>query len=143
VNRDYPQSPQATGKRWKNQKELRRDRQNLADAAVPAPVEEVRPRHHVGVLPEQRPALALGHAAPNAELDLVVQRVRPAFLHYRAVTADDRGLALGGAADKQFVGIGGPTECSRYPGNPFFGVNAAQYPLCSRDVCPTPGRSRS
>jgi len=80
----------------------------LADAAVPALVEEVRPGHHLGVLLEQGPALPLGHPSPNAELNLVVQRVCPAFLHYRAVTADDCRLALGGAPNEQFVWVSGP-----------------------------------
>src|SRR5882724_8150480 len=78
----------------------------LSDGAV-ALVEEVRPRHNVGVLFEQCPALALGHATPDAILDLVVERVRRALLHYGAVTADGRGLALCGPAHKEFVGISG------------------------------------
>src|SRR6516225_982378 len=105
--------------------------------------EEVRPRNDLGMLLEQSPALALGHAAPHPELDLVVQRVRPALLHHRAVTADHRCLALGRAPDKEFIGIGGPTQCLRDPGNPFFRVDATQYALCGRDVCSTRGRSRS
>ena len=80
----------------------------LAYAAVSPLVEEVRPGDDLGVLPEQSPALALGHAAPNAELDLVVQRVRPALLHHRAVTANDRRLALRGSPNKQFIGVSGP-----------------------------------
>jgi hypothetical protein len=80
----------------------------LADAAVPALVEEVRPRQHLRVLLEQGPALPLGHPSPNAELNLVVQRIRSTFLHYRAVTADDCRLALGSAPNEQFVGVGGP-----------------------------------
>ena len=80
----------------------------LADAAAPALVEEVRPGHHLGVLLEQGPALPLGHPSPNAELDLVVQRVCPAFLHHWAMTADHCRLTLGRAPNKQFVGVSGP-----------------------------------
>ncbi len=109
-------------------------------AAAAALFEEVLPRDNLGMLLEQGPALALGHAAPHPELDLVVQRVRPTLLHHRAVTADHRGLALGGAPDKQFVGVSGPTQRSRDPRDPFFGFNTAQYPLSSRNVCSTRGR---
>ena len=82
-----------------------------AGAAAAALFEEVRPRDDVRVLLEQCPALALSHAAPDPELDLVVQRVRPALLHYRAVTADHRRLALGGPPNKQLIGVSGPTQC--------------------------------
>jgi hypothetical protein len=60
------------------------------------------------VLLEQGPALALGHTAPHPELDLVIQRVRSALLHYGTVTADHCGFALGGAPDEQLVRVGGP-----------------------------------
>ena len=58
------------------------------------------------MLLEQSATLALGHAAPDAELDAVVQRVRTAFGDHRAVPADHGGFALGRATDEQFVGIG-------------------------------------
>src|SRR5438270_159526 len=74
-----------------------------ADAAAPALVEKIRPGDDLGVLLEQSPALTLGHAAPHSELDLVIECVGTALLHYRAVTADHCGLALGGTADEQFV----------------------------------------
>jgi len=114
-----------------------------ADAALLALVEEVRPRHHVGVLLEQGPALALGHASPNAELDLVVQRVRPALLHYRTVTADHRGLPLGGPPDKQFVGIGGSTQRLGHPRNPVLRVDTAEGGMGSHKVGSPCGRPRS
>jgi hypothetical protein len=76
------------------------------------------------VLLEQGPALAFRHAAPHSELDLVIQCIRSALLHYRTVTADHGGLALGGTPDEQFVRVGGPAQCFRDPGNPFFCVDA-------------------
>ncbi len=62
--------------------------------------EEVGPGNNFGVLLEQCAALALGHPAPDAELDAVVEGVGAAFEDHRAVPADHRGFALGGAADK-------------------------------------------
>lgn len=62
--------------------------------------EEVGPGHDLGVLLEQCTALALGHSAPHAELDSVVEGVGPAFEDHRAVPADHCGFALGRAADE-------------------------------------------
>src|SRR5699024_2831232 len=67
--------------------------------------EEVGPGAHLGMLLEQGPTLALGHAAPHTELDAVVQCVRPALEQDRAVTADRGRLALGGTADEELVGV--------------------------------------
>src|SRR6185437_8034666 len=77
--------------------------------------EEVGPGNHFGVLLEQCATLALGHTAPDAELDAVVEGVGAAFEDHRAVPADHCGFALGGAADEQFVGVGLPAACL---GNP-------------------------
>ena len=66
---------------------------------------------------EQGAALTLGHAAPDTELHPVVQCVGSAFGDHRAVPADHRGLALRGAADEQFVGIGLAAACLRNPGD--------------------------
>jgi hypothetical protein len=68
--------------------------------------EELGPGDHLGVLLEQSAALAFGHAPPNAEFDAVIEGVGPAFQDHRAVSTDHGGLALGGTADKKFVGIG-------------------------------------
>jgi hypothetical protein len=58
------------------------------------------------VLLEQRPPLPFGHAAPNTELDLVVERVGEA-LHSDGTVAAHRGrFALRGSANEKFVGIG-------------------------------------
>ena len=68
--------------------------------------EELGPGNHLGVLLEQCAALALGHSAPDTELDAIVEGVGAAFEDHRAVPADHCGFALGGATDEQFVGIG-------------------------------------
>ena len=57
------------------------------------------------MLLEQGAALTLGHAAPHAELDAVIQRVCAAFGDHRTVPADDGGLALSGAADEELVRV--------------------------------------
>jgi len=43
---------------------------------------------------QQSPALTLGHTAPHPELNPVIERLRPALRHHRAVTADNRSLTL-------------------------------------------------
>jgi hypothetical protein len=62
--------------------------------------EELGPGNHLGVLLEQGAALAFGHTAPHAELDAVVECVGAAFQDHRAMSADDGGFALRGAADE-------------------------------------------
>lgn len=52
------------------------------------------------MLLEEGAALTLGHAAPHAEFDAIVECVGTAFHDDGAVPADDRGFALGGAADE-------------------------------------------
>src|SRR5215472_18086426 len=42
---------------------------------IPGTFEQLAPGDHVGPAPQQRAALTLGHAAPDAELDAVVERV--------------------------------------------------------------------
>jgi hypothetical protein len=75
------------------------------------------------VLLEQGAALTFCHAAPDAELDAVVQGVGTAFHHHRAVPADDGGFALSSPPDEQLVGIGRPTQRSGYPGDTGFPVD--------------------
>src|SRR5947209_11366303 len=77
----------------------------LSDGAGVALAEKVAPRRDVWMLLEQSRALALRHAAPDPELDLVVERLRPALVRHRAVPADHRSLTLGRPPHKQFVGI--------------------------------------
>ena len=88
--------------------------------------EELGPGNHLGVLFEQCPALTLRHSAPDAELDAVVQGVGAAFGDDGTVPADDRGLALGGAAHEQLVGIGRTAQGLRHPRDSGFA-------LCSVD----------
>jgi len=52
------------------------------------------------MLLEEGAALTLRHAAPYAEFDAIVECVGTAFGDDGAVPADDRGFALGGAADE-------------------------------------------
>src|SRR5947209_15372874 len=78
----------------------------LSDGAGVALAEKVAPRHHLRMLLEQSLALALRHAAPDPELDLFVERLRPALVRHRAVTADNRSLTLGGGPPhKQYFRI--------------------------------------
>jgi hypothetical protein len=74
------------------------------------------------MLLEQGTTLTLGHAAPHAELDTIVEGVRATLQDDRTVTADDCGLALRGAADEQLVRVGLPAAGLRNPGDPRFGL---------------------
>ena len=70
---------------------------------------------------EQRPALAFGHAAPDTELDLVVERVGEALDDHGTPPADHRRFPLRRATDEKLIGIGGATSRSRHPcGSAFF-----------------------
>lgn len=100
--------------------------------------EELGPGHHLGVLLEECAALTLGHPAPHAELDAVVEGVGPAFEDDRAVPADDCGFALGRAADEQFVGIGLSASSSGNPRDSSLGLSALDQ-IVGKSVgsCPT------
>ena len=80
--------------------------------------EELRPGLNLGVLLEQGATLTLGHTAPDAELDPVIQGVGTAFSDHRTVTADDGRLALGCPAHEELVGISRPAQGLGYPGDP-------------------------
>src|SRR5580700_9027831 len=78
-------------------------------------LQQLAPRRHVGAAAEQRPALALSHAAPDAELDAVVQRIGQALGADSAAAADQLGPILRRTLDKELVrvsplacGAGGP-----------------------------------
>jgi hypothetical protein len=86
--------------------------------------EELGPGDHLGVLLEQGPALAFGHAAPYAEFDAVVQGVGATFENDRTMSADDGGLALGGAAHEEFIRIGLAASSLGYPGDTGLGLRA-------------------
>ena len=79
--------------------------------------EELGPGNNLGVLFEQRASLALGHAAPDAELNAVVKCIGAARGDDRAVAANHGRFALRGTPDEQFVGIRGSTQCLRNPGD--------------------------
>ena len=76
-----------------------------------------RARRQRRAAPEQRTALPLGHPAPHAELDPVVQRVREALGADGAAAADQLGPVLRRALDEKLVrvrslarGAGGPVR---------------------------------
>src|SRR5262249_14043561 len=73
------------------------------------------PGDHLGVLLEQRPALAFGQAAPNAELHLIVERVGEALGPDGTLPANTGRLPLRRPANKQILGVAGPTERLRDP----------------------------
>ena len=70
---------------------------------------------------EQGPPLAFGHAAPNTELDLVVERVGEALGDDGTVPAKGSRFPLCRPANEEFVGIGGATQCLRPPFGAGFG----------------------
>jgi hypothetical protein len=86
--------------------------------------EELGPGNHLGVLLEQGAALAFGHATPDAEFDAVIQGVGATFENHGTVSADDGGLALGGAAYEEFIGIGLAASSLGYPGDTGLGLRA-------------------
>lgn len=72
------------------------------------------------MLLEQGPALTLGHPAPDAELNPVVQGVSATLGDHRTVPTDHRCLALGGPTDEKLVRIGGSAQGLRDPGDTGF-----------------------
>ena len=86
--------------------------------------EEVGPGDDLGVLLEQCAALAFGHATPDTELDAVIEGVGATFENHGTVPADDGGLALGGAAYEEFIGIGLAASSLGYPGDTGLGFCA-------------------
>ena len=62
------------------------------------------------MLLEQRPPLPFGHATPNTELDLVVERVGEALCHDGTVPAQSGRIPLRLSGNEEFVGIGGETK---------------------------------
>ncbi|GAA4742099.1 hypothetical protein GCM10023217_08060 [Gordonia alkaliphila] len=57
------------------------------------------------MLTQQCATLTLGHAAPHAELDAIVERIRTALELNRAVPTDGRGLSLRRTPNEQVVRI--------------------------------------
>jgi hypothetical protein len=102
--------------------------------------EELGPGHHLGMLFEKGAALAFGHAAPDTELDAVVERVGAAFQDHRAVPAYHRGFALGSAPYEQFVWIGLSAAGLRHPCDTGFGLGAVGH-TAGLGTCGSPARS--
>ena len=84
---------------------------------------EFAPGHDLRMLLQQRATLAFGHATPHTELDAVVEGIGTALGDDRAVPADDRGLALGGPSDEQFIWIGLSASRLRHPGDAGLGLS--------------------
>ena len=99
--------------------------------------EEVGPGHHLWMLLEQGATLPLRHAAPHAELHLVVQGVGAAFGDHRTVPADDCGLALSGSAHEEFIGIRTAAAGLGHPRDAGFGFRALDGGLNGCCACPT------
>ena len=68
--------------------------------------EQLLPGGDVGAALQDGPALALGHAAPDAELDPVVQGVGQALGPDRAGQAHGLGPVLSGTGDEELVRVG-------------------------------------
>ena len=73
-------------------------------------LEHPPPARHVRVPAQQRAALPLGHAAPHAELDPVVERVGQALVPHRAAAADPLRHVLLGALHEQRVRVATPAR---------------------------------
>ncbi len=67
------------------------------------------------MLPDELAALTLGHAAPDAELDPVVERIGKALGDDGALATYHSGSVLCRPTDEEFVGIGGSTQSFRDP----------------------------
>jgi anion-transporting ArsA/GET3 family ATPase len=67
--------------------------------------EQLLPGPYVGTPAQQRAALALGHAPPDAELDAVVEGVGKALHPHGAAHADGLGAVLRRTGHEQVVGV--------------------------------------
>ena len=90
----------------------RRVRRGVVGAGL---LEQAGPGPHVRPALEQGPALALGHPAPHAVLDPVVEGVGQALGAHDAALADDLGLVLGGPLHEQLVGVAGAARAPVVP----------------------------
>src|SRR5215467_8240072 len=77
----------------------------LALVLVAGLLKEVPPGGDVGAAAQQGAALPLGHAAPDAELDAVVQGVGQALGPHGAATADQLGPVLCRTLDEKLVWV--------------------------------------
>jgi hypothetical protein len=91
---------------------------------------ELGPGDDLGMLLEQRTALAFGHTAPNTELNAIVERVGATFQNYRAMSANNCCLALGGAAYEEFIWIGLAATRLGYPRDAGLGLRAVDNAVC-------------
>lgn len=70
------------------------------------------------MLLEQGTPLTFGHPTPDTELDPIVQSIGAALRDDRAVPANHRSFALGGATDEQLIRIGRTTQSLGNPRDP-------------------------
>jgi len=75
------------------------------------------------MLLEQGAALTLGHPAPHAEFDTVVQGVGTTLGDDRTVATNHGCFALRGSANEQLVGIRSTAQRLGNPGDPRFPVH--------------------
>ena len=107
-------------------------------------LEEFGPRLDVGVLLDQSAPLTLGHAAPDTELDPVVQSVGSALHQNGAVTADGGGLALRRTANEELVGVHTPAPRLRDPRDARFGLSDVERGVrrsCVHSKIPSPSEN--
>ena len=82
--------------------------------------EVVRPGRDLGVLLDELSSLTFGLAAPDPELDPVVERVGKAFGDDCAIATYQGRSVLRRTADEEFVRISGSTQGLRDPGEATF-----------------------
>jgi hypothetical protein len=82
--------------------------------------EVLRPGLHLGMLPDELPALTFGHPAPDPELNPVVECVGQALGNDGTMPTYQSRSFLRRTSDEELVWIGGPTQRFRNPGNATF-----------------------
>ena len=82
-------------------------------------------------------ALTLGHAAPHAALDAIVECIGTTLRHDGAVPANNSGLPLCGSPHKQFVGVGLSAQSFGYPCDPGLAIRAVEQAVKRCCDCPT------
>jgi hypothetical protein len=77
----------------------------LAIEFILSRLEQVAPRGDIRTTAEQCATLTLGHTAPDAELDAVVESIGQAVGAHDATGANGLGPVLGGSLDEQGVRV--------------------------------------
>src|SRR3954447_3491039 len=87
----------------------------LANVGAAGVLEQLLPRRDVRPAAQQRPALALGHATPDPELNAVVQRIGEALRAYDAAEATSLDAVLRRTLDEEVVRVGVPAGAESGP----------------------------